>query len=288
MIAMSCGITVGNIVGGFMAARLIAPYGWSSVFIVGGAAPLILLPLLAFMLPESAAFLATRGKNRSAIAGGKNPVGMLFSGGFARVTVLLWIINFLSLLTIYFINSWLPSMLHTLGIATVRAIIAATMFHVGGLVGAAVSGFTVGKLGAERVLAAMLLFGCVCLLLIGLTDVSVFVLGCFIFGSGAGISAAQLGINSLPGGLYPPVIRSTGTGWALGFGRLGNVADLCSAVCCYRSTGRPSNMLLSLCIPTSILALTLMALSASRASRGGALQSANRVPELAQPLAGSH
>ena len=50
------------------------------------------------------------------------------------------------------------------------------------------------------------------------------VLAFFIFGTGLGISAGQLGVNALSGAIYPPAIRNTGTGWALGVGRLGNIA----------------------------------------------------------------
>ena len=136
----------------------------------------------------------------------------------------MWLINFLSLLTIYFINSWLPSMLHSLGIATATAILAATLFQVGGIVGGLGSGPLVNKYGTEKIIAAMLAMGACWLVLLSLTNVSTVVLGCFIFGAGLGISAGQLGINALPGAIYPPAIRNTGSGWALGIGRLGNIA----------------------------------------------------------------
>jgi MFS transporter, AAHS family, 4-hydroxybenzoate transporter len=58
---MFCGFPMGAVVGGGVADWLIPAYGWGSVFWIGGAAPLLLLPLLLRLLPESARFLAARG-----------------------------------------------------------------------------------------------------------------------------------------------------------------------------------------------------------------------------------
>jgi MFS transporter, AAHS family, 4-hydroxybenzoate transporter len=39
-----------------------------------------------------------------------------------------------------------------------------------------------------------------------------------------GMGSCQCGLNSLSGKIYPPAIRSTGAGWALGLGRVGAIA----------------------------------------------------------------
>jgi MFS family permease len=41
--------------------------------------------------------------------------------------------------------------------------------------------------------------------------------------TGMGIGGCQAGLNSLSGRIYPPAIRSTGAGWALGLGRVGTI-----------------------------------------------------------------
>ena len=264
VMAMTCGVQMGNILGGIVVARLLAPFGWPAVFIVGGAIPLILLPVLALWLPESPAFQAAR---RMPSAGPqKNLIAQLFTPGLVRITLILWLINFLSLLTIYFINSWLPSMLHSLGIATATAILAATLFQVGGIVGGLGSGPLVNKYGTERIVAAMLAFGACGLLLLGLTNVSTLVLGFFIFGTGLGISAGQLGINALPGAIYPPAIRNTGSGWALGVGRLGNIAGPLTGGTLLALGWAPKEMLLAISVPAFLLAAMLLVLAKARTS----------------------
>jgi AAHS family 4-hydroxybenzoate transporter-like MFS transporter len=254
---------------------------------VGGIVPLILLPVLAIFLPESSAFLAARKARGMAVPSPrnsqvKNSIARLFAPDFARITLILWLINFLSLLSIYFINSWLPSMLHSLGIATATAILAAAMFQVGGIVGGLGSGPLVNKYGTEKIIAAMLAMGGGWLVLISLTSASTIVLGCLIFGTGLGISAGQLAINALPGAIYPPAIRNTGTGWALGIGRLGNIAGPLSGGLLLALGWTPKHMLLAISVPAFILAGMLLVLARARPS---ARKTQLEAPSFA-PLAG--
>src|SRR5262249_55044312 len=159
VMAMTCGVPLGNVLGGLLASRLVGPFGWPAVFVVGGLISLVVVPLVVWLFPG---FLPPAPP-----AGTGNYIGRLFTPEFARITLLLWLINFLSLLTIYFINSWLPSLLRSLGIPTAQAILAATMFQLGGIVGGLGSAPLVNRFGTERIVAAMLAMGGVWLLLIG-------------------------------------------------------------------------------------------------------------------------
>ena len=66
---MFCGFSVGAALGGLLAAALIPHFGWRSVFVVGGVAPLLLVPILALRLPESVRFLALTGRADEEVAG---------------------------------------------------------------------------------------------------------------------------------------------------------------------------------------------------------------------------
>src|SRR5436305_3585447 len=50
VMVMFCGFSLGAALGGLLAAALIPQFGWRSVFVVGGAAPLLLLPIIASRL----------------------------------------------------------------------------------------------------------------------------------------------------------------------------------------------------------------------------------------------
>jgi AAHS family 4-hydroxybenzoate transporter-like MFS transporter len=65
---MFCGFSVGAALGGLLAAALIPQFGWRSVFVVGGVAPLLLAPILALRLPESVRFLALTGRAPERVA----------------------------------------------------------------------------------------------------------------------------------------------------------------------------------------------------------------------------
>ena len=65
---MFCGFSVGAALGGLLAAALIPQFGWRSVFVVGGVAPLLLVPILALRLPESVRFLALTGRANARVA----------------------------------------------------------------------------------------------------------------------------------------------------------------------------------------------------------------------------
>src|SRR5207244_8902009 len=65
---MFCGFSVGAALGGLLAAALIPHFGWRSVFVVGGIAPLLLVPILALRLPESVRFLALTGHANERVA----------------------------------------------------------------------------------------------------------------------------------------------------------------------------------------------------------------------------
>src|SRR5215468_12538909 len=47
---MFCGFSIGAALGGFLAADMIPRFGWRSVFIVGGIAPLLMVPVLIWRL----------------------------------------------------------------------------------------------------------------------------------------------------------------------------------------------------------------------------------------------
>src|ERR1700730_12193928 len=65
---MFCGFSLGAALGGLLAAALIPQFGWRAVFVVGGAAPLLLVPILARRLPESVRFLALTGRANARVA----------------------------------------------------------------------------------------------------------------------------------------------------------------------------------------------------------------------------
>jgi len=242
---MFCGFSIGAAAVGWVAAGVIPRFGWQGVFVVGGILPCIVAALVIGFLPESIRFLVRRraGDGQAARylariapdapAGeltvgedaphGGFPVQQLFAGGRGGLTLLLWTMFFANLLDLYFISSWLPTIIQDVGIAQQRAILITTLLQVGGTIGAVVLGRLLDRRLSFRVLALTYLGATICVFLIGESGTSLAWLVVTVFAAGVGVIGAQNGANVLAAEVYPTAIRSTGVGWAFGVGRIGSI-----------------------------------------------------------------
>lgn len=214
VIATIAAVPVGLAAGGLSAGAVISSLGWRGIFLIGGAAPLIASPLLALLLPASAALRphALRGSR----------IGLLFEGQWRTTTLLVWAISFLSLLTTYLILLWTPAVLHAAGATPFQAALAASVYSIGLIVGTLFQAAVVDRLGIERVLTFCLALATLTLLAIGQLDPPSWSLVLLLLGAGLG-GSSQGGINALCALIYPPPARASGAGWAIGLGRLGAI-----------------------------------------------------------------
>jgi AAHS family 4-hydroxybenzoate transporter-like MFS transporter len=215
LILICTGVAIGFVVGGVLASQLVRLFGWPAIFVVGGVLPLAMAVVLALCLPES---VAPRAETQP-----HHAVAYLFRIGLGPSTVLLWVINVLNLLGIYFILQWTPAILHSAGMSPSRAILGTSMYSMGVITCSLLTASIVDRIGMERVLTCGLAFGALCVLSIGLFHPRFWLLSILIFGAGIG-GGCQGGIITLSGLSYPQAIRSTGAGWALGAGRVGTIA----------------------------------------------------------------
>jgi MFS transporter, AAHS family, 4-hydroxybenzoate transporter len=242
---MFCGFSVGAALGGFLAAAMIPQFGWRSVFVVGGVMPLLLVPILALRLPESVRFLTLSGRADERVAellGSINPraafapatrfvpepelAGMpvwhLFRDGRTLVTLLLWVVFFMSLLDLYFLSNWLPTELNDLGASVSQAAAIGAMLQVGGVVGTFVLGSVIDRF-SFRALAPVYLIAAFAVGAIGQLGHSIVFVTMAIFAAGFCIVGGQIAANALAAAFYPTSVRATGVGWALGIGRVGSI-----------------------------------------------------------------
>ncbi len=221
MMLVSCGLTGGAVIGGLLSAGLIAHYGWRSVFVSGGVLPAALFVLLYLKLPESQELLAARTTRSSQSAAA--PVAALFRHGRAFVTTVLWVVNFMNLLDLYFLSSWIPTIASGAGLSTTQAVLLGTILQVGGVVGPVSIGPIIDRIGFRKVLVPLFLVGAVGVLLIGRPEVPLFALFVVVFVAGVCIVGGQPAVNALAAMYYPASERSTGIGWSLGIGRIGSI-----------------------------------------------------------------
>jgi AAHS family 4-hydroxybenzoate transporter-like MFS transporter len=241
------GFSTGSGFAGPIAAHILGGHTWRTVFLFGGLLPMLLSPLLLWGLPESLQCLAQRGADRrriSATLARMNPrllfpesvrfinsekkekgfpVTLLFREGRARVTLLLWVMFFMNLLALFFLNSWLPTALHATGISVHTSIIIASLMHFGGIVGGLAIAPLCDKFNPYIILATAYVLSGVSIAGIGMAgNVAVLAIattslaGFFTFG-------AQNCANAIAATIYPTAMRSSGVGWALGIGRSGQI-----------------------------------------------------------------
>jgi AAHS family 3-hydroxyphenylpropionic acid transporter len=193
---------------------------WRTIFVIGGALPLLLAPLMAVALPESAAF------QRARLVDAPLPTGSfvaLFGENRARRTLLLWSSFFLELLLLYLLLNWLPTLMVSDGFTRVQAAGAQIGFNLGGVLSAVAIGYLLS--GRLRNIAIIFVFSILPVLLVFLARASpdfttvalaVFLLGCAVL-------AAQAFLYTTAPVAYPTRIRGIGVGAAVAFGRIGSI-----------------------------------------------------------------
>lgn len=244
---MFAGFPLGAAIGGYISSHLIPAFGWESVFILGGAAPLVLLLALLPWLSESPHHLLRRegrtprlerlldrmaGPDRAALPDTPAPTpgatkspgyGALFAGGLAGTTAQLWLAYFNSLLMIYFLMSWLPTVARESGLALDTAIISAVFLNLGGAIGGIVLGRLADRYGSFQTLAVGFAIAGISLVLIGFVGNQTVLLMTLAFIAGLFTIGGQTAMNAANAGLYPAEVRATALGGALAVGRIGSI-----------------------------------------------------------------
>jgi AAHS family 4-hydroxybenzoate transporter-like MFS transporter len=246
VMTMFSGFSFGSACAGWVAAAVIEQFGWQAVFVVGGSIPILLSIVLVRVLPESLRFLVLKGGRRNriseylfrlagapvhheVIAGEADPrpssfsVRELFTDGRAHTTLLLWIMFFMNLLNLWFLNNWLPLILNDAGIRIAAASLITSLFQIGGLIGSLLLAASWRGRLSFGLLASVYLAAAVFILLIGQARGSIPLLVAAVFASGMTVIGGQTASNALTADVYPTPIRSTGVGWALGIGRVGSI-----------------------------------------------------------------
>ena len=244
---MFFGFSLGAAVAGFATAGLVQHFGWAAVFYTGAVLPILFAPALAAFLPESIRVLALKGDAQARIAALLSridssrgftaamrfvireekaeglPVRHLFREQRAVSTVLLWVMFFMNLLCLFFLASWLPTVITGKGLSLEIAAIATALLQIGGCIGTLCYGPLIDRFGAFAVLSINYVAASIFIALIGISGTEVALIIATAFAAGFCIVGGQNAMNALASIIYPTYIRSTGVGWALGIGRIGTI-----------------------------------------------------------------
>jgi len=211
-------------------SMLLATSQWRWIFVVGGVVPLLIAPIMALRLEESAAFrrlkLAAHSSEQAAVLQSMPKRGSfmaIFADGRAARTLLLWLSFFLSLLVLYLLLNWLPTLLMGDGLTRAQATGAQIGFNVGGALAALSIGYLLeGRLRNQSI---VLIFVALPILLVCLAKSPALALALtlIVFLLGCAVIAGQAFLYAMAPGPYPTAIRGVGVGAAVAMGRIGSI-----------------------------------------------------------------
>ena len=210
---MYCGVPLGAALAALIGIADLAG-GWQVVFYVGGVVPLLIVPLLGLYLPESQQFRNVQGEAPIGVVQG------LFREGAALPTALIWISYFFTLMVVYLLINWLPSLVFGQGFTGRQARWVMLALQIGAAAGTLFLGWVMDRLPAWALSALIYVGILVSLTALGLAShlpgmlAAGFIAGFFATGG-------QCVLYALAPHFYRPSIRATGVGSAVAIGRLG-------------------------------------------------------------------
>jgi benzoate transport len=244
----TAGYSIGATAGGAVAATLIAHHGWRSAFQFGAVMSFLMVPAVYWCLPESVDFLISRRPDgalaklnallkrldRAPLAtmpaaaplGGSHhgaSVRRLFVPALGPQTIYLWIAFFFMMAGYYFVFGWTPRLLASAGLSAHQGITSGVMLSLGGIVGTILFAFIAHIVEIRRLTCISLCATAVLMAVFAIATSHVaaaLITGLLL---GALINGAMAGFYAATPPLYPPGVRTTGMGWAIGIGRFGAI-----------------------------------------------------------------
>jgi MFS transporter, AAHS family, 3-hydroxyphenylpropionic acid transporter len=217
--AMYCGLPLGGACAGALMAS-ISSMDWRPVFYAGGIGPLVLMPLLIACLPKRRTIRGTPSGNDIRRGAGTSDEKLF--GSRTGTTMLLWTSYFFTLLAVYLLLNWLPSLLVAKGYTRAQGAACSIILNVGAVVGSIVLGALSDSRKPKWILICT--YAGMMASLLALTVAHGMALYAAAFIAGYFVIGGQLALYAIAPSLYPEAIRGTGVGAAVAVGRLGSIA----------------------------------------------------------------
>lgn len=248
MLTLLC-VPIGGMVAGLAAAYILPSMGWRALYLVGGAAPMLIALLFLVALPESPRYLARLPERRGELVRllvrmghavspdalfeslqetkERGQMRALFESALLRDTIGLWLAFFANLIGVYLVFSWLPSMLTAKGLDIAAASSGLSAYNFGGVLGILICTATVTAFGSRRPLLWIAACGAATALAMEFVHITPAGGHLQLF-SGLGLeglfaNAVQTTLYALAAYVYPTRIRATGIACAAGVGRAGGM-----------------------------------------------------------------
>ena len=216
---MYCGMPVGAAILSLVASTSFGA-DWKNIFYLGGLLPIIVIPVMMLFLPESKEFLKAQTQSKDESEQVQASFKDLFNSNNVLRTLLIWVSYFFTLMVVYIMLSWLPSLFTELGFSRKEGATAQFYFMVSATVGTIILGMLTDRW--KKAYVIVLMYGGILAGLFALNAansltqmymasalVGAFVIGC---------QGVLYAFGSI---VYPTEVRGTGVGVASAVGRVG-------------------------------------------------------------------
>jgi benzoate transport len=288
MSLMVIGYPLGATIGGTIAALLLKSGDWRVVFEFGAIATVVFIPLIWFFVPETPAYLLARRPEgaltriNAAMAklslpgiealpavdqrDAKASVLDILKPGLIGTTMVLTIGYSLHAITFYYILKWSPKIVADFGFAAPQAASVLVWANIGGASGGALFGFLMHRFGIKWPTIVMLLLGAAAVVVFGLGGSDTTLVGWrfAVFCTGFATNAAIVGFYSAFAHGFPAHVRATGTGFAIGAGRIGSAGSPILAGTLFTAGGLSLFSVSAIIACGSVMAAALMLMLALR------------------------
>lgn len=219
---MMTGYHVGAVLTALLALWLIDEYGWESMFLVGGIAGLLTVPLMWAKLPESEAYLRARNAP-AATDEAPRRISDVVSGRYLPVSLAICVASFMGLLLVYGLNTWLPKIMGEAGYSIKAGTTLLLVLNVGAVIGLLVAGLISDARGNKPTVLLWFGLAATFLALLSIKMDSTLLVYVAVLLTGVFVFSSQVLVYALVGHLYPPEVRGTALGMAAGVGRIGAI-----------------------------------------------------------------
>jgi MFS transporter, AAHS family, 3-hydroxyphenylpropionic acid transporter len=198
-----------------LVAWLLPAEAWRAVFVIGGVAPLAILPLIGICLSEPAPPAAAAPKAAA--------VAALFGDGRAALTLMLWVAFICVLLISAIMVYWLPSLLISAGLSGRQAFAIQIGYGLAGAFGSLFTGSLMDRFSRRRVVLGV--FGAMAASLLLMSAASSVFAAVIVVAALVGVlsSAAQASLYALAPAVYPTRYKGAGVGASVGVSRVGTI-----------------------------------------------------------------
>lgn len=249
--AMFCGMPVGGAISALIARLAGEGLEWRTIFVAGGVVPLLLLPVILRLLPET--------KPPHDPTADRHLGRALFAERRAAPTLLIWAAFMMTLVVLYLALNWLPTLVVDKGHPASEGFMAAMVFNIAGAAGSILVGAVADRLGWSWPLAVVYVALAGAMAGLAATDAPLAILAL----SGAAgflVMGAQFSLYAVAPMLYPAHLRAAGAGAAIAVGRLGSIAGPLIAGELRNAGASPGQVFLSMAPVALTAAILLVAL----------------------------